>query len=320
MVYSNQVDGCPVWIGYPGVGYWVQDDLYVEHSPRAGGKYRIPRVMKWRLEDLGLEDSHKARLTTRLIDQRRMGIDWPWVSASLVEEAKNAPLLPVQDRADRLIRFIADQAVPVSVTVRVEQDTYGAYAWSESIQWHEIRYLLDYLTESGWIQPHPGAHEGFNGTVTVAGHRRIEEQKTNFDSSQAFVAMWFDPSMDKHYEDGFKLAIRAAGYVPLRIDKKHTLGKLDDEIIAEIRRSRFLVADFTHGDKGARGSVYFEAGFAHSLGIPVIYTCHKDNMDDLHFDTRQYPHIVWETPEELRKQLQDRIMALLGEGPRKGEG
>ena len=41
----------------------------------------------------------------------------------------------------------------------------------------------------------------------------------------------------------------------------------DDEIIAEIRRSRFLVADFTHGED-REGVVYFEAGFALGLAIP----------------------------------------------------
>ena len=33
------------------------------------------------------------------------------------------------------------------------------------------------------------------------------------------------------------------------------------------------------------------------LGLRVIYTCHKDKLDKLAFDTRQYNHILWETPE-----------------------
>ena len=100
----------------------------------------------------------------------------------------------------------------------------------------------------------------------------------------------------------------------LRIDRKPDVDKIDDEIIAEIRRSRFLVADFTHGDKGARGGVYYEAGFAYGLGKPVIYTCRADMVDYLHFDTRQYAHILWETPEELREGLKNKIVARIGEG------
>ena len=79
--------------------------------------------------------------------------------------------------------------------------------------------------------------------------------------------------------------------------------KKDDEIFAEIRRSRFLVADMTQGNDVARGGVYFEAGFAQGLGLSVLYACRKDRTRHLAFDTRQFYHIVWDMPDELRKQL-----------------
>ena len=94
--------------------------------------------------------------------------------------------------------------------------------------------------------------------------------------------------------------------------------KIDDEIIAEIRRSKFLVADFTCEPGKVRGGVYFEAGFAMALPIPVIWTCAKKSFDDIHFDTRQYNHIVWNTPKELRTLLKGRIGAVIGDGPLKG--
>ena len=123
--------------------------------------------------------------------------------------------------------------------------------------------------------------------------------------------------MTNAYEEGIKKAVESAGYTPMRIDKKPDVNKIDDEIIAEIRRSRFLVADFTHGKDGARGGVYFEAGFAYGLGLPVIYTCRKDKVVKLHFDTRQYYHIVWEKPADLCRDLKNRIQALIGDGPKK---
>jgi nucleoside 2-deoxyribosyltransferase len=52
----------------------------------------------------------------------------------------------------------------------------------------------------------------------------------------------------------------------IRVDREHFGDRIDDRIIAEIRRCRFIVADFT----GQRGGVYFEAGFALGLGKPVI--------------------------------------------------
>lgn len=125
---------------------------------------------------------------------------------------------------------------------------------------------------------------------------------------QAFVAMAYAPEMQAAYDDGIEVGVRAAGYEPKRIDRIEFNNKIDDEIIAEIRKSRFLVADFTKH----RGGVYFEAGFALGLGMQVIWTCRNDDVSELHFDTRQYNHIVWSNPGELALRLEQRIEATLG--------
>ena len=129
--------------------------------------------------------------------------------------------------------------------------------------------------------------------------------------------MWFHESTNDALHHGIEPGISDAGYSPFRIDQKPDLVKIDDEIISAIRESKFLVADFTQHEREARGGVYFEAGFAMGIGIPVIFSCRKDVVDanNLHFDTRQYAHIVWETPEELRFHLANRIRARIGQGP-----
>ena len=121
--------------------------------------------------------------------------------------------------------------------------------------------------------------------------------------------------MDESYRNGVAPAVRDAGYNPLRIDQKEHINKIDDEIIAEIRRSKFLISDFTQGSDGARGGVYYEAGFAHGLGLPVIFTCRGDSLDNLHFDTNHYNHIVWTNSADLREKLTQRILAVMGTGP-----
>jgi len=144
--------------------------------------------------------------------------------------------------------------------------------------------------------------------ITAKGFDRIYElDKVNSKSRQAFVAMWFDPSLNKTYTDGFEKAIKEAGYESKRIDRREFNNKIDDEIIAEIKKSKFLVSDFT----GHRGGVYYESGFAHGLGIPVIFTCRKDCLKDAHFDTEHYNHITWENEEELYKKLLNRIRATI---------
>jgi len=128
-------------------------------------------------------------------------------------------------------------------------------------------------------------------------------------NNRAFVAMWFDKSMNDYYKNGIKKAIEDAGYEPVRIDLQDFNEKICDEIIAEIKRTKFLVADFSE----LRSGVFFEAGFAKGLGREVIFTVRETDVEKLkeHFDTRQYNHIVYDTPEDLYKKLYNRICATI---------
>ena len=152
------------------------------------------------------------------------------------------------------------------------------------------------------------------GTITVEGWNRIAELERGQPGAkpeQIFVAMWFDESVSSAFEGGIRPAIEDAGYVALRIDQKEFVSRIDDEIIAEIRQSRAVVADFT----GQRGGVYYEAGFAHGLGLPVIMTVEDSDVANLHFDTNHYNHILWRKPADLRRDLKNRLLAVLGRGP-----
>ena len=171
--------------------------------------------------------------------------------------------------------------------------------------------ILQYLEEQGFVTPQISLSPA-RRRVTPGGYIASDVLRAQrAASTQAFVAMSFAPEMDRVYEEGFEPGIRNAGFKPMRIsDKEHT-NKVDDEIIAEIRRSAFLVADFT----GHRQNVYFETGFTIGLARQVIWTCRKDNMKDLHFDIRQYNCIGWETTSELSRRLQRRIEAMFGQGP-----
>jgi hypothetical protein len=148
--------------------------------------------------------------------------------------------------------------------------------------------------------------------ITPAGFAYVDDLGMhNRTSLQGFVAMWFDASMNEAYTAGFDQGIRAAGYRPMRIDRHDHANRIDDEMIAQIRRSKFVVADLT----GHRANVYFESGFALALNLPVIWTCHESDIKNLHFDTRQFNCLEWDSPETLAKSLKLRIEAVVGQGP-----
>ncbi len=309
---------CPIWGGnYSAqIERSVQDGLtFVIASPRAGGSFTIEDTVR---VGLSLDDQEKARLTTWILDQNTKGAWLPEITREIVDYARGVPPLPAYERANRLLHWLAGETTCIGETVPVTQKHDSVFAWSESAIPAEVGYLLDYLKDQRWIYLEVNGFQFGNAVypmLTVEGHRQIEALEVNPLSSQAFVAMWFDESVKEIRQYGIMSGIEDAGYKPYVVDEDEHIGKIDDKIIAEIRRSRFIVADFTHGEKGARGGVYFEAGFGLGLGIPVIYTCHKGQMSDVHFDTQHYNHILWEKPEELREALANRIRAVLGQGP-----
>ncbi len=157
-------------------------------------------------------------------------------------------------------------------------------------------------------------HDGkANIRLPVRGLIELEEEDTTTNSQTVFVAMWFSQETTSAYDKAIAPAIEGLGYTAIRIDRREHNNKIDDEIIAEIRRANFLVADFSCGPDGARGGVYYEAGFAAGLGKAVIYMVRQQDLDRVHFDTRQFNHVVWESEDDLQEKLRNRIGASLGE-------
>lgn len=147
----------------------------------------------------------------------------------------------------------------------------------------------------------------FSVSLTTEGWDAVDKlrAKNPVIGNQCFVAMSFAPTMNEAWEKGIKLGIEDTGYKPLRVDKEEHNDQITDRIIADIRQSRIMVADFTGQNQG----VYYEAGFARGLNKTVISCCHEDDLKNLHFDTKPINHIVWKDAADLREKLKNRILA-----------
>lgn len=276
--------------------------------PRCG-RHRVSellaqRVFEWRQSPLARPEITQRGLTLasgairELVESGRE----PWV-ADLQEIAAsvNPPRDPLE-AIDKLVMFVFRRTTAAGdgVVIRSSTDRSAAYASTDE----EFAFLLGQAESLGLLD----ATSDRTWRLTLDGWQRVRQLKDSTRMpDQAFVAMWFNPELDSLWHDGLKPGVEAAGYRPLRIDMAEHNGKIDDLIIAEIKRSGLVVADFT----GQRQSVYFEAGFAYGLGIPVIWTCHRDWIEQAHFDTRQYNHITWTEPSDLAVSLTARIAATL---------
>jgi hypothetical protein len=218
-----------------------------------------------------------------------------------------APALGLGERLDLLLKLIADRTEQLGRWS--EFDPHLDYPLLVLKNRDEVEFLTDALGKRGYLDVKTSAAK-----LTVKGWERLEEiKRTGRQSGLAFVAMWFDESVRALYDDGIEPAIRTAGYEPIRIDRHEHLNRIDDEIIGQMRRARFMVADFT----GQRAGVYFEAGFMQGLGRNVIWMCKKEELTEhkIHFDVRQYRFIDWSDAEDARNRLLHSILANEGEGP-----
>ncbi|MGS1016671.1 hypothetical protein [Allosphingosinicella humi] len=176
----------------------------------------------------------------------------------------------------------------------------------------ELISLLKFADQQGHVE-FQQYNDGAKARTTILGLISLEDYEgVDAKSHMGFVAMWFGPEVAGAYSEAILPSIELNGYEAVRIDNREHNNKIDDEIISQIRRARFVVADFSCGKDGARGGVYFEAGFAMALAKPVIFTVRATDLARVHFDTRQYNHIVWETPADLKEKLTSRIGATIG--------
>jgi hypothetical protein len=295
-------------------------------SARAGGVYRITSSAEAVLA--AWDAAKRAKLTTWLVEQRRAGVENPLITSEvLIKVELRKPLRYLEKKRSLFLGLLSrdpDFTDILNMENFANRQTKVDRAWVaaqiEARTEDEASYFMTLMHEEGLFISRPQG----DFRLSSAGYKYLDEISAGgAPTDQAFVAMWFDKTMEAAFEEGFASAIREAGYRPLRIDKKEHNNKIDDEIIAEIRRSRFVVADFTSavfkvGDEEKsepRGGVYFEAGFALGLGTPVIWTVKSDLVKYVHFDTRQYAHITWTSPEDLRTQLTNRIRAVISQGP-----
>jgi len=310
---SGELDRCPVCLSTGKDGFGAKcfpnpndilDDKYRCDCPVCGRFLISEHVVN---KPIQTEFKGKTHLLSGVLRNCfEKGIEQKILS---IEDAKHLVQSAPQsetflDKRDRLLLFLESKSDNLAAPVELKITDFPLMYLHSREELHTLTYKV---CELGYTK-RPDSADRSRIALEEKGWQRIEQLRHFMPlSDQAFVAMWFDSQMNEAFDRGIRPALRASGYNPLRIDLEEFNDDICDKIRGEIRRSAFVVADFT----GNRTGVYFEAGFGMGLGLPVIWTCHKDWIKEVHFDTNHYNHIVWGEPEELRKRLENRIRATL---------
>lgn len=230
-----------------------------------------------------------------------------WDRAEFVTRVLSMCPKSTQDKAHLILAYLAGHSSRAGETVMV--DTRHGFPLFYCKNEEELLFFVKSLEGLGMLHREPDVGIRLALVLSLEGWQRVEElRRPNAASMQAVVVTWLDDELDAAYAEGIAKLEDDTGFRVLRVNMKQPDEKMVDRILAEIRRSRFVIAEAA----GHRQGVYLEAGFAMGLGLPVIWTCRKDQIDECQLDARQFNHITWETPEELRERLRDRILATIG--------
>ncbi len=243
------------------------------------------------------------------------GMDIPEINTtSMTKIEQSIPDYNPSDKQYLFLRNIARKSSYPGDSVSIMPEFDYPLAWASAPD--ELLFYIRFLVERGLlvriINNDDSLALGYR-SVSVAVSAYGWEHLDNYEQraielSQAFVAMSFSKSMKAVWEKALKPAINEAGYKACRIDTEQHAEKINAKVIAEIRNSLFVVAEVTEHMR----VVYFEAGYAIGRNLPVIWCVRKDDLDNVHFDTRQYNHVVWKTTDELKEKLYDMICAVVG--------
>ena len=275
------------------------------------GKFTITRTAA----DIAEGKKLGSKLSAWIRERSESGGEVPEISSTTLKEVEAIlPSYRVAQKQLLLLRAFERHTKFPGEAVLITTHLDYPLAWADGED--ELRYLLRSLIERHLIRRLDGPPDlndtfSFQIELTADGWSFLDERaRPSIISNQAFVAMAFHPELKSAWETGIQPALRRAGFAPYRVDIEPHIERIDTKIITEIKNSRFLVADVTLQRQG----VYFEAGYALGMGLPVFWCVRKNDLANVHFDTRQYNHITWDTEQHLAEQLYLFVNTIVGKG------
>jgi hypothetical protein len=225
---------------------------------------------------------------------------------------KTYPKTPLE-KADLLFQFYLKSQKEDGQIVNLDFEYLSQIAWKQLFfkSYDELVYYSRHLNKIELLELEIFDHYGYielrKFSITVKGlNYGIQLQSEGDKSNLCFIAMTFNDDI-KIIRTAIKEALWETGFEPILIDEQNINSDktINDEIIANLKKCKFCIADFSYHSNG----VYFESGFALGQGKKVIYTCYDKEFAKAHFDIRPLQHIIYPSAEQLKKDLINKIEA-----------
>jgi len=272
------------------------------------GTHRFATSSLEQVDVVAGDDSARARLAHGVAKYR----DDEFISWETMEDLVTTELPSALERIDNLVLHFGAKVEP-GHAIDLDPSHLVAQIGCNGIA--AATWVIKQATSLGYVTLDGNRGLGY---LAAAGWKYFNELKRRgTGSTHAFMAMEYsDLELEAVFAQHLVPAVAATGFTLRKANDPHQpAGSIDDTMRADIRTSRFIVCDLTHGNRGA----YWEAGFAEGIGRPVIYVCKAEILTNdkhpahPHFDTRQQLIVPWDLADMAPavKKLKAAIRATL---------
>jgi len=250
-------------------------------------------------------DKQKRLFSGYLRNHPRVCITNDFIGAELEKILEFCNTITLPDKIQRLEKFIYLKTSSLGNPVYIHGSLYTLFYLKDE---NELTSLVMYLEKAGFVSTIEGDSKNRweIPVLTVEGFSRIEARLTEGRlSNKVFIACKFNTDYQKKLVETIQKACISYGFDANLVSGERHNDNISNKIIADIKKSNFMIADFT----GQNNGVYFEAGYARGMRKEVIRLIRKGDIEELHFDTKQFNHIEWEDGKwkELMEALIDHI-------------
>ncbi|CAM4352484.1 hypothetical protein [Paenibacillus typhae] len=220
------------------------------------------------------------------------------LSSGDLDSIAGSPKTPVtiEDKGNRLLQFLYRHSESPGDPVMIHPLS-ASYNLTYSPNLQELVYIIDKLgSEQLLIREGMNfqlTQQGWNEAAASAGGKKLKPCSVLLSANDELTALW---------QENLLSTIGQYGYLPsvLTHPAANDSGQYPLEQLAE---SKLIIADLT----GRSAGVYFAAGYALGLGIPVIWTVHSSGAAQLDVQLHDIRPLVWDTAEELAVLIRQRL-------------
>ncbi|AWB44655.1 hypothetical protein DCC85_10755 [Paenibacillus sp. CAA11] len=274
-------------------------DRYIGCSCSQGGFYRLQRDSYTAIHSLPYQKKRDMfHLVSAYIRELTDADETVTLSDSDLEPIVNSSRIPVsiEDKGNRLLQYLYRHSEgPMDpVVIRPLSSNYNL-TYSHNLQ--ELVYIIDKLISEKLI-----LREGMTFKLTEEGWREASAAAGGRVLKPCFVLMPNKEDVRTEWQDRLFPKIEQSGYLP-RIQTHLDQPNRDKSTLEQIADSKLVIADLT----GQASEVYFAAGYALGLDIPVIWTVNRNDADRRICPVQDIRPIVWDTIDELGIMLQQKL-------------